>query len=473
MRAAVANTPAKLLIPAGILMVVALVVSTGLVRFPQYHILVGVALAAIFIVSFVSPEAGLYILIFSMLFSPEIIWGEVVPAGHLSRGVTLRLDDFLIAVIALSWFARTALEQGVGLLRRTPLNKPIAWYALAMILSTAWGYMNGLLEGMAGFFYTLKLIEYFFVYFMTVNILRDKDHARRLVLALLVTCALVSMYGLSQIPSGARVTAPFEGEQGEPNTFGGYIVLMLSLTISIILVHDNLRVKGIVLLLLFIIFPLLFSLSRASFLAVIAMFFAFLAFSPRRGILVIILVILGFSGPFLIPKSVKDRIKYTWEQPYTPQPGQVEVLGIRLDTSTSARIRSYQMVSRDWIKHPFLGHGITGYPFMDAQFARVLAETGLVGLGIFLWLLVSIFRMGYKTYRGAKTPLFRALGLGLAVGVIALAAHSIGTNSFIIVRIMEPFWLITGIVARLLEIEAEEEEQASLALPSPTPALAQ
>ena len=125
------------------------------------------------------------------------------------------------------------------------------------------------------------------------------------------------------------------------------------------------------------------------------------------------------------------------------------------------------MVSRDWIKHPFLGHGITGYAFMDAQFALVLAETGLVGLGIFLWLLVSIFRVGYRTLREARTPLFRALGLGLAVGVIALATHSIGTNSFIIVRIMEPFWLLTGIVVRSLEVEAEEEEQASLALPSP------
>jgi hypothetical protein len=79
--------------------------------------------------------------------------------------------------------------------------------------------------------------------------------------------------------------------------------------------------------------------------------------------------------------------------------------------------------------------------------------------------------MGYKTYRGAKTPLFQALGLGLAVGVITLAAHSIGTNSFIIVRIMEPFWLITGIVARSLEIEAEEEERVAPALVSPARAL--
>ncbi|MDA2932452.1 O-antigen ligase family protein, partial [Nitrospinae bacterium AH-259-F20] len=361
MRAAVANTTAKLLIPAGILLVAAIAVSTGLVRFPQYYLLAGVALAAVFIASFVSPEAGLYILIFSMLFSPEIIAGEVGGSrATLERGITLRLDDFLIAVIALSWFARTALEHGLGLLRRTPLNRPIAWYVLVMILSTVWGYMNGLVHGIAGLFFTLKLIEYFFVYFMTVNILRDKDHARRLVLALLVTCALVSIYGLIQIPSGARVTAPFEGEQGEPNTFGGYIVLMLSLIISIILLHDNPRVKGITLLLLFIAFPLLFSLSRASFLALIAMFFAFLAFSPRRGILVLILIILALSGPFIIPQVVKDRIKYTWEQSYFPQPGQVEVFGIRLDTSTSARIRSYQELARDWIKHPFLGHGITG-----------------------------------------------------------------------------------------------------------------
>ncbi len=35
------------------------------------------------------------------------------------------------------------------------------------------------------------------------------------------------------------------------------------------------------------------------------------------------------------------------------------------------------------------------------------------------------------------------------VGVVALSVHALATITFYIVRIMEPFWFLTGIVASL------------------------
>ncbi len=465
MRVVANNILIKFVLPAGSVLVLSVLLSTGLLRVPQYYLLVGTALAAIFIISFISPELGLYVLIASMLLSPEVILGQVAAQGPLKRGVTLRLDDFLLVVIGLSWFARTAVKKEIGLLRATPLNKPILWFTLAMIVSTAWGHINGHVDARAGFFYTLKLFEYFVVYFMTVNILRDRDHVRRLTIALLAVCVLVSLYGMVQIPLGRRVTAPFEGEVGEPNTFGGYLVFMLSLIIGIALTHNRPKVQWGMVPLLFVVVPLLFSLSRSSFVALIGMYAALLAFSPRRGLVILALIALVVSGPVVIPQKVKERITYTWDQPYGRHPLQIQVFGIWLDTSTSARITSYRQLSKDWLDHPVLGHGITGYRFMDAQFPRVLAEMGLVGLLTFLWLLIAIFRMSFITYRRARTPLFRGLGLGLTVGLCAMAVHGLGTNTFFIVRIMEPFWLTTGIVARLLQIEADEEHAARAASP--------
>jgi hypothetical protein len=83
----------------------------------------GVAVA-IFLISFVKIEFGLYILIFSMLLSPEIIVGQTEGAS-LGRGVSLRFEDFLLVLIGLSWFARTAVIKELGLFRKTPLNKAI------------------------------------------------------------------------------------------------------------------------------------------------------------------------------------------------------------------------------------------------------------------------------------------------------------------------------------------------------------
>ena len=78
----------------------------------------------IFIVSFVKIEWGLYILIFSMLLSPEFTIGETVRSS-LGRGITLRFEDFLLIVIGFSWFARNAVNKELGLFLKTPLNRPI------------------------------------------------------------------------------------------------------------------------------------------------------------------------------------------------------------------------------------------------------------------------------------------------------------------------------------------------------------
>ena len=344
-------------------------------------------------------------------------------------------------------------------------------YCLIIIISTIWGFITGRVQGKSGFFFTLKLIEYFLIYFMTVNIVKDRDHVRKLITALIVTCVLVSLNGIAQIPAGGRVTAPFEGVHAEPNTFGGYLVFMISLILGIAFTHDRPSVRRGLFALSFITVPLLFSLSRSSMIALAGMYLVLLALSPRRIILIIGMIILVVGAPAIIPKKVKERVTYTWDQPYLRHELQVEVFGILLDTSTSQRVTAIMRAGKDWLKHPIFGYGVTGYRFLDAQLPRVMVETGLVGLGVFLWLLTTVFRVGYRAFREAKTPLFQGLGLGLAVGVFTLAVHGLGTNTFIIVRIMEPFWLTTGIVARLLEIEAEEE-QAAPVLASPTPFLA-
>jgi len=114
------------------------------------------------------------------------------------------------------------------------------------------------------------------------------------------------------------------------------------------------------------------------------------------------------------------------------------------------------VLTRDFIKHPILGYGVTGYHFLDAQYPRVLAETGVLGLIFFVWLLVEIFKNALYAYRNTSDPLFSGLSLGYLAGFIAMLVHAIGANTFIIVRIMEPFWFLTAIIIMIPTIEAEE-----------------
>ena len=155
---------------------------------------------------------------------------------------------------------------------------------------------------------------------------------------------------------------------------------------------------------------------------------------------------------FLLPTAVKERALYTVAQ--KAEEGQVKVGGVRIDTSTSARLISWQTVlTRDFLKQPLFGYGITGYAFVDAQYPRVLAETGLLGLFFFLALLTAIYRNARQTRRlYTEDPFYIGISTGYLAGFFGMLTHAIGANTFIIVRIMEPFWFLTAIIIMIPQI---------------------
>jgi O-antigen ligase len=112
------------------------------------------------------------------------------------------------------------------------------------------------------------------------------------------------------------------------------------------------------------------------------------------------------------------------------------------------------------MQRPILGWGVTGFGFMDAQYARVLVETGIVGLAVFLWLVAAVLRAARAAHRQLTDPVDRGLAMGFIAGTIGLLAHAIGSNTFTIIRIMEPFWLVAGIVVMLPVLAAEERRTA-------------
>jgi len=426
-------------------------------QYPPYIVVCTALVLAIFMVAFISVEWGLYILIFSMLLSPEINIGNTTGAT-LQRGVTLRFEDFLLVLIGFSWFARTAVKKELGLFLRTPLNKAILFYVLACLISTGLGIMADRVGPKTGALFVLKYIEYFIVYFMVVNYVRDTDQVRRLLICLFLTCFIISIYGILQIPGEGRVSAPFEGEGGEPNTFGGYLVFMGAIAGGLFVRTENAKLKSFLpILIFFIIIPLLFTKSRSSYLALIPTLFVVALMFRQRIIITGLMAAVLLLSPIFLPSSVKDRILYTFKQEKSS--GQVQIGEIRLDTSTSARIISLKTLLQDYPKHPLLGYGITGHQFIDAQYPKVLIETGIIGLIAFLYLLYSILKMALAHMKAVKTHLFKGLTIGFFAGYIGLLFHAIGANTFIIVRIMEPFWFFAGIIAVLPELERQSEMQ--------------
>ena len=181
-------------------------------------------------------------------------------------------------------------------------------------------------------------------------------------------------------------------------------------------------------------------------------------FNKKKAIIVIPLIFIVLVSPFIIPHNVKERAMYTVAQP--AEEGQIVVGNTRIDTSTSARLGSWKIIlTSDFLKHPIIGYGITGYRFVDAQYPRVLAETGLIGLFVFMYLLRTIYKNARDTYRKTTDPLYKGLTLGYLAGFMAMLTHGIGANTFIIVRIMEPFWFLTAMVIMIPKLPPETLEE--------------
>lgn len=410
----------------------------------------------LFMASFASSQIALYTLILSMLLGPEIVVGATA-GSTLGRGVTLRLDDFILVIIGFSWLARMAIYKELGFFLRTPLNRPIATYIIVCLISTLLGALWGRLNLKTGFFFVLKYFEYMVIYFMVVNHLHDKKQIRYFLWVLLLTCVAVSFFGIAQIPGGGRVSAPFEGEVGEPNTFGGYLVFMMAIIIGLLLTANLWRdrlIYGGIAVIAFI--PFLFTQSRTSYLAFFPMLLVFVWLSEKRKPIVLFLLFIVTLLPLMAPQKVKDRVAYTFTQ--QPQRGQIQVGTVKLDTSTSARLKSWQHALKDAVRHPVLGFGVTGYEFLDAQYPRVLVETGMVGMIAFMFLIWAILKQGHMVFRQTGDIVHRGISMGFLAGFIGLLVHAIGANTFIIVRIMEPFWFALGMVVMMPELESKTSD---------------
>jgi O-antigen ligase len=98
---------------------------------------------------------------------------------------------------------------------------------------------------------------------------------------------------------------------------------------------------------------------------------------------------------------------------------------------------------------------VTGYGFLDAQYFRVLVETGMLGLASFLGLLTACGTIFWRARTALDDPLQRGLAAGMLAAFAGLLLHAIGTNTFLLIRIMEPFWLLTALV---VSAQAMQEE---------------
>jgi len=193
---------------------------------------------------------------------------------------------------------------------------------------------------------------------------------------------------------------------------------------------------------------LMYSLSRGGYVAMLAGWL-FLGLAKKRWMLVALIAFI-FTWTALVPNAVRERVTMTYE-------------GGELDHSSETRITLWQDAMQVFDSNVILGSGFNTYAYMHRVgnyedthnfFLKVLVETGIFGLALFLWLLAKTFRVGLAFSRHAKDPFYASLGLGLAGWlVVAFTANMFG-DRWNYLQVCGYMWIIAGMVAHARKIDA-------------------
>jgi putative inorganic carbon (HCO3(-)) transporter len=199
---------------------------------------------------------------------------------------------------------------------------------------------------------------------------------------------------------------------------------------------------------------LLYSLSRGAYVALLAGW-VFLGLVKYR-VLLIVLVVFGLTWTTVVPNAVVERVFMT------------EDSNGDLDHSAETRMTLWEDAMQVFNSNPVTGTGFNTYAYMERVgnyrdthniYVKVLVETGVAGLLLFLWLLLRTFASGFNLFRRAADPFHQGLGLALACWMVCTAAANFFGDRWSYLQVNGYMWILGGLVARAWIIEQEKETE--------------
>ena len=411
------------------------------------------------------------VILVPMVFYPRCI-NVFLPAKEL-------LAEILVLLALMFWGFRM-INRGELKLISTPLNFPILSFMAICLLSLIWSN---------SFFISLKELPLFLtgplLYFIITNNISDEQQINRILNIILIVGGLFGIYGILQYNgidfafwTGNIGRHHVFGLFGNVNYFAEYLIVPLPLAISLFFTVQN-RTHKILLLVGILVMggSLILTFTRGSYLAIgISSIFMFLLYLASRGksfireykkifILALAFIILAtfifvIPNPLNKPGTVISKIN-----------SRVSVTQLTQSSSIKRRIAIWKFTVMMIKDHPLLGSGIgtfkynslkyqaqffsqgenrTLYPhgFPDKthnEYLQLWAELGIIGLGIFIWLMVSYFNYGIKLLKKIKDNYKQGIIIGLMGSIMAVLVDGIFGFPLHLPTTIVLFWLVLGL----------------------------
>jgi putative inorganic carbon (HCO3(-)) transporter len=215
---------------------------------------------------------------------------------------------------------------------------------------------------------------------------------------------------------------------------------------------------GYIALAIFSAVCLTYTLSRGGYIAFL-IGWLFLGVVKQRSLLVLLVAFIC-TWTSLVPRAVQQRVLMTYDE----NKGQ-------LDHSSRERVALWEEALPIFELSPVMGVGFNTYAYTkhldnyaDTHniYLKVLVETGIAGLLLFIWLLAKTFWTGCRLFRSAKDPFLSSLGLALAGWLLCSVAANCFGDRWTFVQVNGYMWVLGGLVSQALVLE-EPEPKAPVA----------
>lgn len=305
-------------------------------------------------------------------------------------------------------------------------------------------------------------------YFVVINTVKTKEQLYGLFKILVISGALVALYGIMQYVFGLTTSNAWIDEEmfedatmrvystlGNPNVLGEYILLVLPIAAVYMLKYKWKELSkwtyGAMFLCLAVC--LVLTQSRGCWIGFMLSVVIFVTFYEGKwwGLIPLVLCIL----PFIIPQTIVDRIMSV---------GNME------DSSTSYRVYIWMgtlgMMKHYWLGgigmgeaafsqiYPFFSYNAIIAPHSHNLFLQLLVEAGISGLIVFIVMQVVFIKNMSNVYRlNDKKNIDSMLALAMASGVIGFLVQSMFDYTFYNYRVMSVFFMVIALGMSLKHIK--------------------
>lgn len=309
--------------------------------------------------------------------------------------------------------------------------------------------------------------QYILVFFIGFYLMDSKERFIYLLRFIVSIGTVIGLYGVFQFIIGVETPAHWV-DSGEnirtrvfsivqsPNVLGSHMAFIIPIAVALAIVEKKWFYKIIWIGAIFILFAcLIFTYSRGAWLALIGAFAIISILIDKR--LLILGGIAAIAGVIFMPE-ILDRILYLFSSEYWEK------------SASGGRIQRWLGAYDQMLYEPFFGAGMGHYggavgarhfgtTYVDSYYFKTIAEFGLIGIMLYGWLLLSIFKNGLLTWKKAISKADKIIIPGVFTALIAIMLHNAVENIFEVPYLNTYFWFLTGALFSYPFLTRKEEEK--------------